>query len=257
MQALFKSASAGVERSSSQSAKDVANAFESHVQYVLDRVKDDAQHVLEDLGDDEIKKRDDALRSLIRSYLSASIELNSQFPCIQVTFRHGLEGYGFKTEHELFQPHRVLKLSNNSGDGDSTAQEAGVAGHKIDLVVQPLVERLGDADGAHYEVKRVLVKAVVWMALPDRSNYVGSEPSNMSKRAKREAAEVQDRPAEKGTKRKVSDDDTSPMKKKKTLHKNDSSTPPVPSRPGSNAGRSQEEIECEDSSYTVQTPTVN
>jgi hypothetical protein len=154
----------------------LADRLSSHMGWTSKRVYDEVKGLLKDVNETQMRQRDGELYEVVKRFLNASIELNSQYPCVKLSFRYGLRVFKFTLGHPLFVAHRSLKLTEDPGDDCPTAEEAGLAGRPIDMVVEPLVRRLGDADGENYDNERELLKAVVWMARPEDSTPRAARP---------------------------------------------------------------------------------
>lgn len=103
------------------------------------------------------------LTALISAFRTTALELNAQYPSVRVKFRFSLEDEKFSTPHEWLRPHRRLKLKDEEDDDEPDAEEVGLAGRQVDLVIEPAVTRDGNADGTEFGAVRILLKAVVWM----------------------------------------------------------------------------------------------
>ena len=66
---------------------------------------------------------------------------------IEVQWRLYLRKFTFELKHKYFAAHRALKLEEDDEEAIADAEQAGFTGRVVDLVIEPLMLRYGDADG--------------------------------------------------------------------------------------------------------------
>lgn len=143
--------------------KGMSELLTRHHAHISDIVFEESIGLLEAKDGTGVKKQQVELTSIVQAFIRTGMELQSQYPSMQVCFRHELSKFTFELQHAHFSHHRALKLKLDDYDSYPNAEEAGVAGRKVDMVIEPAVMRSGDANGENYEAERVLLKAVVWM----------------------------------------------------------------------------------------------
>jgi hypothetical protein len=118
-------------------------------------------------GAEETAERATELSNVVQSFFKASLDLHSQNPALRSCWRQSLLESNFQLGHKSYRPHRALRLKEDEDDGGVDAEKAGFLSRKIDLAIEPVILRYGDAEGNDMEHHRVVHKAVVWMIHTD------------------------------------------------------------------------------------------
>nr|KAK5448439.1 hypothetical protein LTR18_001527 [Exophiala xenobiotica] len=140
---------------------------ETHYSATCTNILNQLGALLKVVSHEDQEKRSDELLKLIKDVGELSSTLSLQYPCISTHFLADIEDATFEPDHELFHAHRGLKLKEDEDDHDGRdPKEIGMVGRRLDLVIEPLVLRRGDTDGKHYNLPKVILKAVVWVLLP-------------------------------------------------------------------------------------------
>ncbi|KAK7900838.1 hypothetical protein LTR67_003122 [Exophiala xenobiotica] len=140
---------------------------EAHYSITCTNLLSELGAMLKDISHEDQEKRGGELRKLIKDIGELSSTLSLQYPLIDAQFLSYFTSHTFQSEHELFCAHRGLKLKEDEDDHDGRdPEEIGMVGRRLDLVIEPLVLRRGDTDGKHYNLPKVILKAVVWVLLP-------------------------------------------------------------------------------------------
>ncbi|KAJ9641154.1 hypothetical protein H2204_002832 [Knufia peltigerae] len=116
-------------------------------------------------------KRTNELEGIVRECQAMSSALTVQFSCIKIFFWSELDDQYFATGHRDHEPHRGMKLKDGDDDEEGRdPKECGIEGSLIDMVVEPLVLRLGDTSGVNQDILQNIRKAVVWVVAPDNGD---------------------------------------------------------------------------------------
>jgi hypothetical protein len=134
---------------------------------ICTRFFDTYEPLLKRIGEADLEKRKHELLELVTDTLRLSSALAVQYPKVAVFFGHRMLTHRFALGHDWYRPHRAMKLRETEDHADGLGpKEIGVQGKLLDLVIEPLLLRYGDQDGKHYDKKKVLHPAVVWV-VPD------------------------------------------------------------------------------------------
>ncbi|KAL2414834.1 hypothetical protein ABEF95_016438 [Exophiala dermatitidis] len=108
------------------------------------------------------------LLSIFVSAMELSSTLAAENPKIKVHFLSDMLNERYTTQHKSLWPSPALNLATSEQDDDGLDPRViGLEGRPIDMVIEPLVTREGDARGENYEMSTVLHKAMVWMVKDD------------------------------------------------------------------------------------------
>ena len=158
--------------------KFITQMITDHCEHIHDQFLKDACDLIKPCDEREVEKCSSELWELIRSFFQKSLELHAQQPQIKVFWRKHLLKYSFTTNHDYFIGHRGLKLNGTDEESRLAAEEAGFEGREIDLVIEPVILRYGDADGKDLDHHRVVHKAGVWMV--NTKDLKGASASDMA-----------------------------------------------------------------------------
>ncbi|KAJ4507998.1 hypothetical protein HRR80_006042 [Exophiala dermatitidis] len=108
------------------------------------------------------------LLSIFVSAMELSSTLAAENPKIKIHFLANMLDARYTTQHKSLRPSDALNLATSEQDDDGLDPWAiGLEGQPIDMVIEPLVTREGDAGGENYNLSTVLHKAMVWMVKDD------------------------------------------------------------------------------------------
>lgn len=119
-------------------------------------------------------KRNTEFMDIVKECQTMASALAVQFSCVKMFFWKELHDQCFAMDHKDLEPHRGMKLKD--GDHDEEGQDpkkSGIEGSLIDMVVEPLVIRLGDTNGTHHDIIQNIRKAVVWVLASDNLGDTG------------------------------------------------------------------------------------
>ncbi|KAK5239953.1 hypothetical protein LTS06_012611, partial [Exophiala xenobiotica] len=118
---------------------------ETHYSATCTNILNQLGALLKVVSHEDQEKRSDELLKLIKDVGELSSTLSLQYPCISTHFLADIEDATFEPDHELFHAHRGLKLKEDEDDHDG---------------------RDPKEIGMHYNLPKVILKAVVWVLLP-------------------------------------------------------------------------------------------
>lgn len=151
---------------------------------MMHKIKLACAPLLKSVPERDVHIRDRHLQQLIRDCFDTSVRINAQNPTTLIVFRPNIPDRIVRKENDYFGWHRALKLREDEGDDDMpTAEQAGLLGQEVDLVVEPAIVRTGDPDGLNYDDVRVLEKAIVWMVRGSDLNQASTIGSNLREKA--------------------------------------------------------------------------
>ncbi|KIV85371.1 hypothetical protein PV11_01071 [Exophiala sideris] len=143
--------------------------YETYCNAITGNCLDRCAPLLRDVSREELSWREEGLSSIVKLAWRLSQRLAVQYPYVDVSSLKLLEEEHFMQGHPKFAAHRGMKLKDAEDDSGHDPQDIGIHGKKIDLVIEPLLQRYGDANGENYSTTKILYKAMVWVVPPTDS----------------------------------------------------------------------------------------
>lgn len=114
--------------------------------------------------DQEAKMRKSQLQSIFEAAMGLSTSLATQNPELRVCFLAQMSGTCFSLDHPQLRAHRAMGLKEEiDAQYGLDPKKIGIDGRPIDMVIEPMVVRIGDEEGENYEIEKILKKAEIWM----------------------------------------------------------------------------------------------
>ena len=140
---------------------------EGHEIFITNTILSRCALLLQCKNGNAVKQMKRELGVIISHFIEDSIILNAEESRVELWMWEELSEFEFEQNHPYFTGHQNLQLKEDQNDPSPDAVEAGIAGRKIDFVVEPAVLRFGNANGEAMDQGRVLLKGVVWMVKPE------------------------------------------------------------------------------------------